>query len=581
LRFRDIDRADKDDSGGWVQRTFLGTQNGIGVKEYALVNLDPNNRYEVILNADNGFGYGDPSDPAILMTLANKVESVEIVAARSTEVTLQWKAPPGRTKNFRGYQIVYRLATQAEIMLQHQAETLPLSNLTSDGPATLFDVTNLLPNSSYIFAVAAINDGGVGEFSEYTQPSRTMSLDLLGSCFFYSVSDRGRDVQGSLIVQQKATGTATLRGTMAGLRTNVDYFLMSQQYGKSSTASLGSIQSVVNFTASLDGQFVMSSLETSLVLTGLNSAITSSLVLFDASNDTPLCQCEIGMAKPRSGADENAALPAPASRTFCRLVPLSSGIRLSGGFIASPTHLGIRIRGRVCGISNISSQFTVRLHEYGDIQTGNFDDIGESVYDLGTMYLDALKSANFDLMDATDIGFKKAPGVINIMGRSIVLYNQEYLSDSDPDPATTAIAACVLGAAEPSIDTTVYQVEALYPACTPCTWLMGLQESMFTVAELFKTDWISVWSLNKVSNPDRKTAGTSIYYAHPYVMQSGETMTSLRHRFGITTEHIGLLNNKKTEFVVGETICIVPMWQTMIDKNGGYICTANYSASLQ
>jgi hypothetical protein len=103
---------------------------------------------------------------------------------------------------------------------------------------------------------------------------------------------------------------------------------------------------------------------------------------------------------------------------------------------------------------------------------------------------------------------------------------------------------------------------------------MGLQESMFTVAELFKTDWISVWSLNSVNNPDRDTAGTSVYYAHPYVMRSGETMASVRHRFAITDEHIGLLNNKKTVFVPGETICIVPMWKKAVDSNGAYVCDA-------
>ena len=81
-------------------------------------------------------------------------------------------------------------------------------------------------------------------------------------------------------------------------------------------------------------------------------------------------------------------------------------------------------------------------------------------------------------------------------------------------------------------------------------------------------------SLNSVNNPDRDTAGTSVYYAHPYVMRSGETMASVRHRFAITDEHIGLLNNKKTVFVPGETICIVPMWKKAVDSNGAYVCDA-------
>jgi hypothetical protein len=58
---------------------------------------------------------------------------------------------------------------------------------------------------------------------------------------------------------------------------------------------------------------------------------------------------------------------------------------------------------------------------------------------------------------------------------------------------------------------------ALPAPCTACTWTMGLQESVFTVAELFGNDRISVWSLN-IGNPDKDQSGTSIYYAHPYTL---------------------------------------------------------------
>ena len=555
-----------------MERIFAGTLMGQQVKDYNLVNLDPNNRYEVILNANNRFGYGQPSDSAILVTKANRIQSVEVFAVRATEVTLTWNAPPGRRNNVLGYNVSYRFATHTEILMGQQLEILPLSYVTSPGVATSFNVVNLRPNSTYIFSVAAINGGGNGEFSIFTRPINTMILDMLGSCYFYPASNEGNGVVGSFILQQKASGTATLQGSVQGITAFASYSLGLLQYGKSTTRIYGVIQSISNFTATLDGEFSFHALETSLMLQGKESAISSSLVLHRSSDGLKLSQCEMGMSKPRSGARENGALPPVHSRAFCNLVPLS-GVRLSGGFITSPTDFGIRVRGRVCGISRISSKFSVRLHEFGDIHTGNYDVIGDSVNDMGSMDIDNLDSANFDLIDATAIGFRTGPNLINVMGRSVVLYNQSYPFGAKPNVGAVALAACVWGAHEPSLDTTVFQVEALPPVCTECTWLMGLQESMYTVAELFQTDWLSVWSLNKANNPDKDKAGTSVYYAHPYVMQEGENMASVQHRFGITKEHIALLNYKKTEFLPGQIICIVPMWTKAINRNGAYVCS--------
>ncbi len=81
----------------------------------------------------------------------------------------------------------------------------------------------------------------------------------------------------------------------------------------------------------------------------------------------------------------------------------------------------------------------------------------------------------------------------------------------------TPLAACVFGTHEPSTESTTYMNVALPVPCTACTWTMALQESVFTVAELFGNDWLSVWSLN-TGNPDKDQSGTSIYYAHPYML---------------------------------------------------------------
>eukprot|EP00961_Rhodomonas_salina_P187374 2529676-Rhodomonas_salina.3 len=152
------------------------------------------------------------------------------------------------------------------------------------------------------------------------------------------------------------------------------------------------------------------------------------------------------------------------------------------------------------------------------------------------------------------------------MGRSIVVYDGEGEGD-----ALMPLAFCVFGAHEPSTESTTYMDVALPFPCTPCTWTMGLQESLFSVAELFANDWISVWSLN-IGNPDKDQSGTSVYYAHPYQLLQGEDMISVKERFGMTDASVARLNFNKTDFVAGETVCIAPHWTNAVDSTGGKVC---------
>lgn len=177
-----------------------------------------------------------------------------------------------------------------------------------------------------------------------------------------------------------------------------------------------------------------------LPLQGPASAMSSSLLVVPVGWSTTkdhtrvLAKCELGLAAPRGGAFKNEALPPLHSRAFCHIqspLPLPAGGGVSGGFIASPTDRGLRIRGRVCGFPPGMSGVPLRLHAYGDLGDGtlvrralindgrvrymqvrvcrqdsdNFVsqagllNVGSVAFDMGAMVIDNLGSANFDLID--------------------------------------------------------------------------------------------------------------------------------------------------------------------------------------
>lgn len=112
IEYRDIDRGTLTQTGEWIRRIFPGT----GVADYLLLALVPNNRYEVLMRADNGRGYGEQSDSGILVTRARKTDAPEAISIRATAVTLEWIAPGGRQNNIFGYNVTYRLATEQEVL---------------------------------------------------------------------------------------------------------------------------------------------------------------------------------------------------------------------------------------------------------------------------------------------------------------------------------------------------------------------------------------------------------------------------------------------------------------------------------
>mmetsp|Transcript_37708 Transcript_37708/g.119106 ORF Transcript_37708/g.119106 Transcript_37708/m.119106 type:complete len:240 (+) Transcript_37708:634-1353(+) len=88
----------------------------------------------------------------------------------------------------------------------------------------------------------------------------------------------------------------------------------------------------------------------------------------------------------------------------------------------------------------------------------------------------------------------------------------------------------------------------LLPA-TPCRRLLQLHDSLYSVASSYKSDWITIWSLNQGTlqnpqtiNPDFKQTLVPRYYAHPYYIVQGENSLAVSRRFGMTVDDILRLN---------------------------------------
>jgi len=570
LRFRDIDRASQLATGEWVTREFAGSLYPTG---YPLFDLDTNNRYEVRISANNQFGYGVESDAAILSTKAKQVMTVRFVDVRATEISLEWEAPPGRQKNIVGYNITYRRATYSEVMHGTASETLPLSYVLTPTRDAAFSVINLSPNASYVFSIAAINGGGLAQTSAFTPPRTTMAQDLLGACRMYplprptALPVASGGASGSILLQESGNGTTTLQGLLTGLSASSVYRLEEHEYGNSLSGVTGSVTFVSTITTDASGAVTLDQ-DVPLKLTGLTSAIGRALVIKHVSSGVPVGQCDVGLARPRSGAFLNAALPSTQSRGFCTLIP-RPGLNLRGSFIVSPTDRGLRLRGRICGLAAVgggSSSFEVGLWQYGDVGQVDAPPEEERVdVALGFAELDNIGSGNFDLLDSEVISFAVGTPA-SLIGRALYIF--DGARDAPP------LAACVIGAHDPANDATVFAEAALPPACTPCTWTLGLQESLYTLSNKFGNDWVSVWSLN-AGNPDKARSGTSVYYAHPYTLQSGEDMASVKARFAISDSQIAKLNNNRLEYVTGETVCVSLDWTRAVDKEGRLVCRAS------
>merc|ERR1711959_433884 len=118
-----------------------------------------------------------------------------------------------------------------------------------------------------------------------------------------------------------------------------------------------------------------------------------------------------------------------------------------------------------------------------------------------------------------------------------------------------------------------------------CQHTMEKGENLFTVAELYGSDWLTLWSMNHQhddqndagehpydgENPDWDQVGQKVYFAHPYEVAAGETTSEIARRFGISLERLIELNSAKISsdtpgkspdnVEAGTVLCIIPTWQ--------------------
>jgi hypothetical protein len=98
-----------------------------------------------------------------------------------------------------------------------------------------------------------------------------------------------------------------------------------------------------------------------------------------------------------------------------------------------------------------------------------------------------------------------------------------------------------------------------------CNATFAEGETLFSVAPKYNVDWMLLWSLNGGDSPDTISPGAPYRFAHQYVIQEGDTLSSIAHNLATTPEAIMKLNfNRITHFATerqllpGTVICVLP-----------------------
>ena len=104
--------------------------------------------------------------------------------------------------------------------------------------------------------------------------------------------------------------------------------------------------------------------------------------------------------------------------------------------------------------------------------------------------------------------------------------------------------------------------------------LSTIEDTLFTTAKDFGSDWLSVWSMN-AGNPDKRRTLTARYYAHPLEVTWGETAQAIMRRFAISARELARSNPGVMDLeslTVGDTLCVIPNFLQTISGNGAKIC---------
>lgn len=101
-----------------------------------------------------------------------------------------------------------------------------------------------------------------------------------------------------------------------------------------------------------------------------------------------------------------------------------------------------------------------------------------------------------------------------------------------------------------------------------CVYDVQEEQQLQEIAEIYQTDWMTLWSLNPCNHEDGSfchpdyflTPGTTINVGHFKRVESHDNLYDLAARFGTSTGNIHTMNNGLDEdnLQLGDAICIVP-----------------------
>ena len=143
----------------------------------------------------------------------------------------------------------------------------------------------------------------------------------------------------------------------------------------------------------------------------------------------------------------------------------------------------------------------------------------------------------------------------------------------------TALSNAYTGAgvtilAPPAATAANVKLSGLVGKAIACRMLSTIEDTLFTTAKDFGSDWLSVWSMN-AGNPDKRRTLTARYYAHPLEVTLGETAQAIMRRFAISTRELARSNPSVMDLeslTVGDTLCVIPNFLQTISGNGAKIC---------
>mmetsp|Transcript_38794 Transcript_38794/g.122281 ORF Transcript_38794/g.122281 Transcript_38794/m.122281 type:complete len:352 (-) Transcript_38794:243-1298(-) len=92
-----------------------------------------------------------------------------------------------------------------------------------------------------------------------------------------------------------------------------------------------------------------------------------------------------------------------------------------------------------------------------------------------------------------------------------------------------------------TLTTSQGQILFQFAAALHCRVLSNVDSSLFRIAEDYRSDWITIWSMNP-RNPDVRTSLSPIYFAHPYSVEMGGSAQDIFQRFGMSTVELQTMN---------------------------------------